>query len=291
MQVQRIEQREQEIMAKLRSRPRLEGQHLTDAIYCNVKAWGFARLSAAGQEVPHDDATLLRFLRGTWREAVLSEGEMTQMQTISADDESVGTIDIWRGFVVESKSSEYSVNKDVAEIDHWMTQIGGYVARNLKDGAKTAKGELWVINEHGDHGKKFCPEHGYPEKQLRRKYEETSGMRAICSECLERDGVEQFLADGNRDPTLRCYEIRWTREELESLHKILTWRLAQLKEDIENPAYAIGNPPEQRHGYEFECKGCPVGERIGCAGRDVDDLEEQLQGSVSELEERILAKA
>jgi len=290
MNIVRIPDREQEIMEKLRSEPRLEGQHLTDAIYCNVKSWGYARLAAAGKSIPHDDGTLLRFLRGNLREALMSKDEMTQMETMTPDDESVGTVDIWRGFVVETKSTEMSVNKDVATVDHWMMQLGGYVARNIRDGAKTAKSELWVIFERGDHGKKFCPEHGYPEKQLRRKYEPTGGSRAICPECLERDGAVVFLSDGDREPTLRCYEVIWSREELASIHKIITARLADLKSDIESPEYGIGNPPPIRYGYDFECEKCPVQAAIGCPGRDVEDLEEALQGSVINLEERMLAR-
>ncbi len=279
MKIRHREDREQEIMAKLRSRPRLEGRHLTDSIYCNVKAWAFARLAAAGEEVHFDDGTLLRMERGNLRGAFLEEGQMSQVPTISRDDDSVGTIDVWRGFVVEAKSTEISVNRDVAEMDHWVTQLGGYVARNIRDGAKTARGELWIIHERGDHGKKRCIEHGYPERDVTAVWEETGKKRKICPTCRDENGEVRFLEDGNRDPVLRCWELTWTREELASLHEILTARQADLKADIENTEYQPGNPPPIRHGYDFECEKCPVKERIGCPGRG-NNLEQQLEDSL-----------
>lgn len=285
MKITRIEHREQEIMASLRDRPRLEGRHLTEAVYCNVKAWGFARLTAVGEQVHFDDGTLLRMERGNLRGAFLEEGEMSQMPTISADDDSVGTIDIWRGFAVEAKSTEISVNRPVEEMDHWLLQLGGYVARNIREEAKGAKGELWIVHERGDHGKKRCSDHGYPNRELTALWEPTGKKRKICPTCRDETGEVRFLEAGNNDPVLRCWEVRWTREDLASLHSILTTRQAELKADIENMDYGIGSPPSPRHGYEFECKGCPVKERIGCPGKEnVDDLERQLEGSINALQ-------
>lgn len=286
MKVTRLKERETEILKRLSSKPRMEGQHMTAAIYCNVKAWAEARLGAANHDVRHNEATLLRFLRGQWREAILSEGEMAQIQTISREDASVGTIDIWRACAVETKSTAMSVNKDIGSVDHWMLQLGGYVARNIKDGAKTAKGELWVIHEDGDCGKKYCPEHGYPETEFKRKHPDTKRQRLACPV----DGCWAFLTDGRREPMLRCYEVRWTREELEGIHELITRRLADIETDIENADYAIGSPPPIRHGYDFECRDCSFKEMVGCLGRGpTDDMEEKLEGSILELEEKELA--
>ncbi len=281
MEIRRLEEREQEVLAKLRSKPRLEGQHLTDAIYCNVKAWGLARLAMAGEEIVRfDDGTLLRFLTGLGMERILSEGEMSQLQTISEADDSVGTIDIWMGtYPVEIKVTWQSSRKDVGENDHWLLQLGGYAARNLRDGQESMKGELWVVHLGGDHGKKFCPEHGIPEEEFKRKHPDTNRQRLACPECWE------FLADGNREPCLRVHEVRWKREDLNSLHQIITWRLERLMEQIKDAQHQMSNPPEPEWGYDFECAKCPVRERIGCPGREsTEELEENLQGSIHELE-------
>ena len=107
----------------------------------------------------------------------------------------------------------------------------------------------------------------------------------------DENGEVRFLEDGNRDPVLRCWEVRWTREDLISLHNILTTRQAELKADIENPEYMPGNPPPIRHGYDCECEPCPVKERIGCPGRNVEDLEQELRGSIQALQAKELSTA
>jgi len=85
---------------------------------------------------------------------------------------------------------------------------------------------------------------------------------------------------------LRCHRIEWTWEELNSLHSIHAWRQEQLQQDILNTDYQPGNPPPIRWGFDFECKGCPVKERIGCPGRESDDtLEEDLIMSIQQLQE------
>lgn len=298
-QITRIEAREGEIVDKLASRPRLEGKHLTDAVYCNVKAFGQARLSARGDPPKHDRATLLRFLIGLGMEHILSEGRISQIETITLDDDSVGTIDVfWKGRCIEIKASQISTRKDIGEMDHWLTQLGGYVARQvLPAGKSTGTGELWIVHLEGDHGKKFCPEHGVPDRQLRRKHDETGAQRLICPECLEQTGAIEFLAAGDRDMALRCHEIRWTRAELESLHSILTTRQADIEADIKNPAYQpLGKLPPIRHGYDFECLKCVVKDALGCPGRQPNaeqELEDSLLAagkSIEEIQMEVLAQ-
>ena len=280
MQITRNEAREEEVMDKLRDRPRLEGQHLTDAISCNRKNWALARLAALGERPGYSDGSLLRMERGVLRGQWMEDGEMSQITTMTPDDDSKGTIDLWKGFVVEGKSTEYSVNKDIGEMDTWLLQLGGYVARNIREGAATAKGELWIVYEKGDHGKKRCPDHGYPEVRRTRLWEPTGKQRMVCPEC------DVFLESGSSDATFRVYEIRWTREELAAIHKLITERLAILKEQIGNSAYSIdGELPPILWGNAFECEGCPVRERIGCPGMVPEDEGiDQLEGSILELE-------
>lgn len=280
MQITRNEAREEEVMNKLRNRPRLEGEHLTEAIYCSRKNWALARLAAVGEKPGYSDGALLRMVRGTLRGEWMEDGEMSQIECMTPDDASVGTIDIWRGFVVEGKSTEYSVNRDIGEMDNWLLQLGGYVARAARQDTETAKGELWIVYEKGDHGKKRCPDHGYPDVRRTRLWEPTGKQRMVCPEC------DVFLEDGNNEPTFRVYEIRWTREELTSLHRLLTERLALLKADIvDAERYSIvGELPPIRWGYTFECDGCPVRDRIGCEGMAPEEnLEEE------KLEKSLLA--
>lgn len=284
----RLPGREAEIMGKLRDKPRLAGLHVTHGIYCNIKAWAESRLAAIGEEIQHSDGTLLRFHRGNWREAVMTQGGMTQMQTISAVDvgESVGTVDLWRGFVVETKSTDYSINKHPSELEHYELQLGAYIARASTTTRTTVKGELWIIHESGDHGKMRCPEHGVPEEEKKHKHPETNRPRLICPECLVLTGEVRFLDKGNREPTLRCWEVRYDREWLDSWDKMLAARLQELKADILDSQYQIGGPlPPQRWGYDWECASCAAKERIGCPGReDTDQMEAEMKGSLTALE-------
>lgn len=283
MKSERTEAREQQILAKLRNRPRLEGQHVTETIYCNVKAWAFARLGASGDipPTPFDDAALLRMLIGTGMGDVLEQGHVSQIQTISPDTDDVGTIDVWFGdHPVEIKVSYLSTRKDIAEQDHWLQQLGEYVWRSTKRERKTPWGELWIVHLLGDHGAKQCPVHGRPESVVKRKHPDTDRPRLVCPECYE------FLADGDRETALRCHRLEWTWDELSSLHSIHAWRQGQLQQDILHTAYQPSTPPPIRWGYDFECRGCPVKERVGCPGRQPDDtLEEDLLTSIQNLQE------
>jgi hypothetical protein len=289
MKVTRHEPREQQIFAKMRSSPPLEGQHVTEAIYCNVKTWGRKRLAAAGHELPDfDEATLLRFLMGHGMAQVLEEGEMRQIQAIAPDTEDVGTIDVWlRDHPVEIKVTSASVRRDIGSMDHWIQQLGEYVWRSTSRDKKTPWGELWIVYLLGDHGQKICTEHGTPKvapntpvtKRPRARHPETESLRLICPDCSE------FLAAGTRETMLRCFRLDWTWEELNSLHAIHAQRQRELQDDLGNAEYGIGNPPLIRHGYDFECPSCPVKDAIGCPGRGVpDDLEAQLKGSILEMQ-------
>lgn len=276
--IERDLDREREIMAKLEMRlgpVKREGQHQSDGISCNVKVWGIDKLTEAGVELHFDDEAILKMTLGTLWGTLLEEGEVSQIPVLSMDDESVGTIDIWRGFVVDVKSTDYSTAKDITEIDHWMMQLAGYIYRNMRPNAKSAKAELWVIHNKGDHGKMQCPDHGYPESDVKALYEPTGRQRKICPECRE------FLVAGNRDPALRVYSMVWPRAELESMHRIITWRLAENEKDKADPRYVIGHPPEIKWGNDFECPNCIVKELIGCPGRGDPNVEQQLEGSLA----------
>lgn len=289
MQVSRHESREQQILARLRNRPRLIGQHVTETIYCNVRAWGYARLGAAGDipPTPFDDAALLRMLIGTGMGQVIEEGHVSQVETIAPDTEDVGTVDVLlRGRPCEIKVTYLSTRKDIQQQQHWLEQIGEYVWRATPRD-KQPIGELWIVHLLGDHGAKQCPTHGRPVydegvKPLKEKHPDTGALRMICPECRE------FLQDGDRDTTIRCHRLEWTWDELDALHSMHAWRQQQLQDDIVSREYAIGNPPPIKWGYQpqFECKGCAIKEQIGCPGLDgIDDLEAQLEGSILELQE------
>ena len=287
MRAERLESREQEVMAHLRDRPRLEGQHVTETIYCNVKAWGFARLAASADipPTPFDDSALLRMLMGTALGSVLEEGHVSQIETISPDTQDVGTIDVWlRDHPVEIKVTYLSMAKDIMRQEHWLEQLGEYVYRSTDPKRATPYGELWVVHLLGDHGRKRCIDHGVPlyadgVKPLKEKHPDTGAARMICPDCRE------FLEDGDRNTSLRCHRIEWTWDELATLHAKHAWRQEQLQANILNLNYQPGNPPPVQWGYAFECGGCPVKERIGCAGMDGTDLEAQLEGSILELQE------
>ena len=285
MQITRNETREEEVMDKLRDRPRLEGQHVTDAIRCS--RWGviLAHLAAIGERPGHPDGALLRMERGVLRGQWMEDGEMSQIETMTPDDDSVGTIDLWKGFVVEGKSTERSINSEIP--DRWILQAGAYASRAARQDTKTAKAELWIIFEKGDHGKKKCPDHGYPEVRRTELWEPTGRQRMICPECLQATGEVRFLPDGESDPIFRVFELRWTREELTAIRRLITERLAIQKTQILE--YRLdGELPPILWGDPIECKDCPAKARVGCEGMaaegELDKLADQLEGSILELE-------
>lgn len=289
MNISRMEPRERAILDRLRARPRLEGLHVTDTIYCNVKAWGHARLGALGESPPFDDATLLRFLMGHGMAHVLEAGEMRQVETIAPDTEDVGTIDLWlRDHPVEIKVTSASVRRDMASQTHWLEQLGEYAWRAIAREKARPWGELWAVHLLGDWGKKFCPKHGIPETEFKRKHPDTGRPRLACPV----DGCWDFLAEGSRETMLRCWRVEWTWGELDALHSTHAWRQQQLQDDIADSGYSLSNPPPIRWGYqqEFECRTCPFRQREDgggwCPGaQETDELEAQLQGSIMALEQ------
>jgi hypothetical protein len=277
-QITRLEAREAEIIAAVANRPSLEGHHLTDGVYCNTKA--VIRRVHGGDVFPFKQATLLRFLIAHGMAYVLEEGRVSQVQTISADSDSIGTIDVWyKGRPVEIKVTLVSTRKDLMSQDHWLEQLGGYAYRNMGD-RKVMRGELWSVHLLGDHGKKFCGTHGVPDEEFKRKHPDTNRARLACPECWE------FLLDGQRETTLRCHEVCWQRDELLSLGRIQAWREEDLhRQEAEYRATGILPPPQW--GFSFECEDCPAKEAFGCPGReDTADLEAELAGSIVELRAR-----
>lgn len=284
--ITRFEEREEQIYARLRERPGLEGYHVTYGIYCNVKSWHSLRNPDAEPEF--DESTLLRFLMAHGMAAVLEEGQVSQIQAVTPEDNSVGTLDIWwRNHPVEIKVSYVSVNKPISEMEHWLLQVAEYAARAVRPDTKRPWGELWIVHLLGDHGRKFCPEHGVPpmpesgsvKDRPRAEHPDTGALRLVCPECGE------FLVEGQRDTLLRCHRIEWTRDELDAIHSMLSWRQQQLRDDVENAEYGEGQPPPIRWGYPFECERCPIKERYNCptmhSGQDLTDA---LEGSILQLE-------
>ncbi len=158
----------------------------------------------------------------------------------------------------------------------------------MKPDAKSVIAWFFIIHLGGDGGAMYCPEHGRGEaKPPSRLYEPSGKKRMYCPECQE------FLVPGNREPEVRCWEKRWPAEELRSLHKIQTERLAQLEADIKNPQYQLhGELPPIQWGFqrEFECKGCIYKEASGCPGiedtEEARDLADALEGSINAIQEK-----
>ncbi len=154
MSIKRLPDREEWLIQSLAAKMgRREGKHLTDAVFCNVKAWGNARLGMAGYDLPKpDQASIIRMAIGIGLGDVIEEGHHHQVTTLSADDSSTGTIDVWyKGRVCEIKATWKSSNSTPEDSPHWMEQVAGYAARNLGD-RKTATAELWIVHLGGDAG-------------------------------------------------------------------------------------------------------------------------------------------
>jgi hypothetical protein len=273
------------------------GLHQSDAIRCNIYATVLPALVAVGVDVRYSDATLLRFKTGKLWESALLRGTWRQQYEIgSPHDDSVGTVDgmlphTW--YPIEAKTTQGSCLADLS--DATRMQIGGYAARlMLAHGphAEVWHGELRTIHLNGDCGKNKCPAHGYPEEEKRRLNPETNRQRLCCPVC-------QGWMSGDQAPEKRRLKLSWPRDELLSLHKLLTWRLGELKEDREtyvrqHRAYFMpdntwqlhASLPEWKWGYpQTECAGCEVRELVGCPGQEgVDEVEAEMTGSIFEPE-------
>ena len=288
MKITRLESREQEIMQRLRDEldgPRPDGEHLTEAIWCNIKATVKPALAAAGIETPFDDATILRFTEGKMWEAALAKFEWRKQSVIAAPSgHGLGTVDAMRPrsrIVIEIKATSGSAFHDIS--DAMMMQVQGYASWLLPDGVEVLVAELRIIYKNGDGGKSKCKEHGYPEQVTRRENPDTGRQKLCCPVCKE------FLF-GERKPMLRVYEVEWTRDDLESMRDLIASRLNELR--VDRAAYQVGDPlPTWKWGHpEKECAGCEVREAIGCPGRDgLDELEQELKGSIQALQAKELA--
>jgi hypothetical protein len=300
--ITRLPDEEAAFMERLRAQhnQRLPGLHLTDAIWCSIAATVKPALAAAGIEVRFSDATILRFAEGVMWERALIKGDWYQQRQIeSPDDESLATFDAvlpYTRFPIEAKTTKRSTLADLP--DSTLTQLGGYAARLMLSlerdkniTCSTWEGRIRTLHKDGDCGKNKCPEHGYPETETRRLNPETKRQKLCCPVC------EEFLV-GERQPQVRFYEIVWQRDELLSLHKLLTWRLGELKADriayqgletlrgLDGMTFLEIPLPEWKWGYpQTECAGCEVRELIGCPGReDMDDMEQEATGSLTALE-------
>ncbi len=287
--VTRLPDEEAAFMDRLRALrlQRPPGFHVTDAIWCNIAATVKPALAAAGVEVRYSDATILRFAEGVmWEKALIKGDWHQQRQVASPEDESLGTFDAvlprtW--FPIEAKTTKRSTLADLP--DSTLTQLGEYAARLMlwrerEDGkaVTTWEGRIRTLHKDGDCGKNKCPEHGYPEEVKRRLNPESNRQKQCCPVC------EGWLTS-DRQPEVRFHKIVWTRDELLSLHKLLTWRLAELKADRE--AYKVSlSLPDWKWGYpQTECAGCEVQELIGCQGSEnIDEMEAEMTGSIFELE-------
>ena len=152
--------------------------------------------------------------------------------------------------------------------------------------AESWKGELRILHLNGDCGKNKCPEHGYPEEEVRRLNPDSNRQKLCCPVCHhEGRPLPQGWLFGEQAPEIRRIPLTWTREDLLSLHKIITWRLREVKgARIE---YEICDDlPTWQWGYpKTECPGCEVKELVGCAGQeDTDQMEAEMKGSIFELE-------
>jgi hypothetical protein len=307
--ITRLPDEEAAFMERLRAQhnQRPDGLHLTDAIWCNIAGTVKPALTAADIKVRYSDATILRFAEGAMWERALIKGDWRQQYEVgSPDDESTGTIDAvlprtW--FPIEAKTTKRSTLADLP--DSTLTQLGGYAARLMLANEKWVggvtsaltgdtigwEGEIRTLHKDGDCGKNKCLEHGYPETETRRLNPETKRQKLCCPVC------EEFLA-GDRQPEMRFYKVVWTRDELLSLHKLLTWRLGELKEDriayqgleklrgLDGMTFLEIPLPDWKWGYpQTECAGCEVRELVGCPGReDMDEMESEMTGSLTALE-------
>lgn len=288
MQLERIEKREQWLLSCLQKKAetRLAGRHVTDGIWCNIKSFGAARLHMAGHDVPFDRGAIIRICTGIGLGHVIEEGHISQIEAITTADDSVGTVDVyWQGHPNEIKVTWQSSRKTPVDNPYWLEQLGDYMYRTMPEHAATAYGEFWVVHLGGDQGKKLCLEHGVPDERVFAKHPDTGSRRLICPACRE------FLADGDREPDIRCWGWHESRATVKAYHDTHIARLAQLEQDISNAEFQVGGDgsrlPPVRWGYqEIECKNCRVKERIACPGFDnTTDLADALEGSILDLQE------
>ncbi len=283
--VTRLPDEEVAFMERLRSKhaDRLPGLHVTDAIWCNIRAIVKPALIAAGTEIRFSDAKILQFETGKLWESVLLKGAWRQQYQIgSPDDDSVGTVDgmlphTW--FPIEVKTTKGS---SLAELpDATLMQVGEYAARCMlkhEAQAEVWHGELRILHLNGDCGKNKCLAHGYPETETRRLNPESNRQKLCCPIC------EGWLS-GDQKPEERRHALSWTRDELLSLHRIITYRLGEVK--VGRKAFSVRDSlPEWQHGYpKTECPDCEIRDLVNCPSQeDTDEMETEMKGSLTARE-------
>lgn len=298
--VERLPEEEDATIAALRDRlkRRDDGKkHISAALSCSVKPWAYPVLKAVGITPQFSEAAVLRMVDGILWHEMQQEGEMAEIQTIYPSG-IIGTIDIWKNgrFVVELKSTDMSSLKPLSE--SWLTQLGAYIAPNIRPGVAQASGLLKIRYKRGDNYMLSCPDHGLPNENVTRKNDKTGRQKKVCPDCLQNDGWERFLESGDGKATLRTYRVTYSREELDKIMAMVDLRHDLLDEQAANPEYVIGNPPPVIFAAgDFECVDCEVRELISCptmSGKA--DEEAQLSDSlasegktIEELQKEILA--
>lgn len=283
--ITRLPDEEAAFMERLRRKhaDRLPGLHVTDAIWCNIRAIVKPALLAAGIEVRYSDAAILRFENGLMWEKALVHGDWRQQgQASSPDDDSVGTFDAvlprsW--FPIEAKTTGGSTEAPLS--DATQMQIGGYAARLMLAHWPVPcdwEGRVRFLHKDGDCGRNKCPEHGYPESEVRRVNPETNRKRLCCPVC-------QGWLFGERQAAVRFYKLTWPRDELLSLHGIITYRLGEVKAGRAEFMLTTPLPPWQWGYPKTECPGCEIRDLVNCPGQeDTDQMEAEMKGSLTARE-------
>ena len=245
-----------------------DATHLSDLLYCQLKAWGKKHLEASEW---HDDGedgdVLLTWLQGLQFEALVSTGQKQQARAlcfkcnvvsavghelkpdgtygerttcpVCSERWLVATPDyIVDGVIHESKQTRKSQRRGPYDAPWWIEQLAGYILFARKQGSQASWGRLVVNWIMGDYGSR---------KKGQRPRPPRSELDAF---------TVRFPADDN-------FWQSW-QEELRERKRIV--------EGPERPALSLpGDNPVRVPMYEWECPSCPVGKALECPNWIWDD--------------------
>lgn len=246
---------QERITALMRGGPNRVATHLSDLLYCLLKAWGKHHVPQdQWRVVDDDDDPVFMWLQGLQFESLVSEGQrqrvtaycfkcraVSTVPTVLAgtDEPShcpvcderwlVGTPDyIVNEIIYEAKQTRKSQRRGPQDAPWWLEQIAGYVLMERKrTNADTYWGRLvvnWIMGDYGEKRKGYRPK-------------------------PPRSALDVFIV---RFPQEKEWWQAWEEELL---------RRKAVTEGPEPPPF-LNNPDVPR--YEWECPSCSVGEALSC---------------------------
>ena len=262
------------VTAQFASAAPRDATHLSDLLYCLLKAWGKQHLDVSLWSSKDGDEgdPLLTWLQGLQFEALVSTGQKQRAAALCFKCNVVSSVGVVRGpgdeqheravcpvcgerwlvatpdYIVdgvihESKQTRKSQRRGPQDAPWWIEQLAGYILFARKQGSTESWGRRVVNWLMGDYGEKKRGRRPRPPRS------ELDAFRARFSE------VQAFWDE-------------W-QEELRERKRIV--------EGPERPPLSLpGDTSVRVPAYEWECASCPVGKALECPNWRWNDDDEEI---------------